>query len=186
MNTTNFRSLINLFEARIPDIEYQETEKQVIAVLRSHNSQVYTKLAQKVQKIAVLEEEIKALKEEVKQATRDDVASLFNAEDGAKTRIIQTLSFILQLSKDPEATKSPKYKDILAVMETKMTPELIAVLEQLKKTMVTVTQKEAGLKIKELDEGTAGDLFAHLNALVDNWGQQYDQKLNSLMQQAQL
>ena len=185
MNTTKLRSLINLFEARNPDLEYQETEKQVIAVLKSHNSQVYTKLAQKVQKIAQLEEEISLLKAEVKQSTREDVAALFNAEDGAKTRIIQTLSFILQLSKDPEATKSPKYKDILAVMETKMTPELIAVLEQLKKTMVTVTQKEAGLKIKELDEGTAGDLFARLDTLVNNWGQQYDQKLAALMQQAQ-
>lgn len=177
---------MSLFEARDPDIEYQETEKQVIAILRSTNSQVFTKLAQKVERISQLEAELKILKEEVKQSTRDDVSGLFNAEDGAKTRIVQTLSFILQLSKDPEATKTPKYKDILTVLETKLTPELIQVLEELKKTMVTVTQKEAGLKIKPLDEGQEAVLFNRLNELVQDWGQQYDQKLHALMQQAQV
>jgi uncharacterized protein (UPF0335 family) len=183
MKTTQFRNLINLFENRLPDIEYQETEKEVIALLRSHDSQVYTKLAQKVEKISALEEEIKALKEEVKQSAREDVAALFNAEDAVKTRVVKTVSLIVQISKDPEPTKSPKYKDILAVLETKMTPELIAVLEQLKKTMVTVTQKEAGLKIKrELDEGQFSSLFQKLNQLVQNWGQGYDQKLEQLAQ----
>jgi hypothetical protein len=185
MNYDKFRQLLSLFEARNPDIEYQETEKQVIAFLKGTDSQVFTKLAQKVERISILEAELKTLKEEVKQSTRDDVAALFSAEDGAKTRIIQTLSFVLQLSKDPEATKSPKYKDILAVLETKLTPELIKVLEELKKTMVTVTQKEAGLKIKPLDEGQDAMLFNRLNELVQDWGQRYDQKLHALMQQAQ-
>lgn len=184
MNYDKFRQLLSIFEDRNPEVEYQETEKQVIAVLKGTNSQVYTKLAQKVERISQLEAELKVLKEEVKQSTREDVASLFNAEDGAKTRIIQTLKFILQLSKDPEETRSPKYKDILAVLETKLTPELIKVLEGLKETMVTVTQKEAGLKIKPLDENGVGT-FDRLDQLVQNWGQQYDQKLAALMQQAQ-
>ena len=183
MKTTEFRSLIDLFEARLPDIEYQETEKQVIAVLKSYNSQVYTKLAQKFERIAQLEEEIKILKDEVKQATRDDVASLFNAEDAAKTRIIETLSVVLQLSKDPEPTKAPKYKEILEEISKQLTPELIVVLEQLKKTMVTVTQKAAGLKIKPLDEDNESQLFARVNQLVTNWGERYDQKLDALKAQ---
>ena len=186
MNNPNLRQLINLFEARNPEIEYQETEKQVTAVLRSYNSQVYTKLAHKVQKIEKLEEEIKALKEEVKQSTREDIEFLFSAEDAAKTRVIQTLGFILQLSKDPEATKTPKYKDILAVLSTKLTPELIVVLNQLKETMITTTQKAAGLKVKELDEGVIGDLFKRLNQLVQNWGQRYDQELIALQRQASM
>ena len=185
MNTTKLRSLINLFESRVPGVEYEENDKEVIALLVSHDSQVYTKLAQKIERIAQLKEEVSALEEEVKQSAREDVAGIFNAADAVKTRIIKTKSLIVQISKDPEPTKSPKYKDILAVLETKMTPELIAVLEQLKKTMVTITQKAAGLKVKSLDEGTAGDLSARLDTLVNNWGQQYDQKLAALMQQAQ-
>lgn len=183
MKSTQFRALINLFESRVPGVEYQETEKQVIAILKSYNSQVYTKLAQKFERIAQLEEEIKILKDEVKQSTREDVADLFDAEDGAKTRIIQTLSFVLQLSKDPEPTYAPKYKDILETLSQQLTPELIVVLEQLKKTMVTVTQKAAGLKIKTLDENDEGQLFAHIKNLISNWGEHYDQKLNALKAQ---
>jgi uncharacterized protein (UPF0335 family) len=185
MNSNNIRTLLNLFEARVPGIEYQESEKQVIAVLRSHNSQVYTKLAQKVERISVLEEEIKQLKEEVKQSTRDDVSALFDAEDAAKTRIIQTMSFILQLSKDPAATKAPKYKDILEKLSEHLTPELIAVLEKLKLTMVTTTQKSAGLKITPLDEGRFAQLFSELRDIIANWGEHYDQELAALQQQAQ-
>jgi len=185
MNANNFRTLINLFETRLTGVEYQETEKQVIAVLKSYNSQVYTKLAQKVERIAVLEAEIKQLKDEVKQSTREDIADLFDAEDAAKTRIVETLSFILQISKDPEPTVAPKYKDILEELSTKLTPELITVLEHLKQTMVTVTQKAPGLKIKPLDESRVGELYAELKNVIVNWGKQYDQELAALQQQVQ-
>ena len=61
-----------------------------------------------------------------------------------------------------------------------MTPELIAMLENLKKTMVTVTQKEAGLKIKSLDEGFVTRLAQKLLQVVTTWGRSYDQKLAQL------
>ena len=94
------------------------------------------------------------------------------------------MSFILQLSKDPKATETPKYKDILEALSEQLTPELIAVLEQLKKTMVTVTQKAPSLKINQLDEGMFTNLFARVKQFVFNWGNKYDQKLAALQQQA--
>jgi len=186
MNSQKFRNLINLFEARSPDFDYQDTEKEVIVTLKSFNSQVYTKLAQKVERISVLEEEIKQLKEEVKQETRDNITDLFEAEDAARTRVVDTVSFILTLSKDPEATKSPKYKDILEALTTHLTPELIVVLEGLKKNMVTVTQKAPALRIrqKELDEGIAATIGAKLKKVIGNWGINYDVKLANLKQMA--
>lgn len=186
MKTEQFRNLINLVEGRIPDVEYQDSEKQVIAVLKSYKSQSYTKLAQKVERISQLESELKVLKEEVKQETRENVADLFDAEDATKTRIVQTMSFILQLSKDPKATETPKYKDILETLSEQLTPELITVLEQLKKTMVTVTQKAPSLKINQLDEGMFTNLFARVKQFVFNWGNRYDQKLAALQQQARI
>ena len=126
------------------------------------------------------------LKEEVKQSTRDDIAELFDAEDAVKTRIVQTVSLILQLSKDPEPTEAPKYKDILEALSQHLTPELISVLEQLKKTMVTVTQKAPGLKIKSLDEGAVANLFAEVNNLIQDWAQSYDQELAELQQAVNL
>lgn len=169
-------------EARIPgdDVEYEENEKQVIARLLSYKSQMYTKLAIKVKRIAELEAEIKQLNEEVKHEARGEVADLFDAEDAVKTRIIQTVSLIIQISKDPKPTVAPKYKDIVEELTTHLTPELIAVLEHLKKSMITVTQKEAKLELKPLDEGRIGSFFAALKAKIFGWAQRYDQKLAAL------
>jgi uncharacterized protein (UPF0335 family) len=184
MNTEKLRQLMNLCEGRNPDLEYQDAEDKVIAKLASYKSQSYTKLAQKVQRIEELEAEVKALKEEVKQESRENVADLFDAEDAVKTRIVETMSFILTLSKDPKATETPKYKDILEELTNHLTPELIIVLEQLKKQMVTITQKAPSMKIRPIDEGFVGSIFARLKNAVMSWGQRYDQKLNNLKRYA--
>ena len=63
MNPHDFRNLILAMEARLPDTEYEETSNEVIARLKSYNSQVYTKLAQKVERMKQLESEISILKE---------------------------------------------------------------------------------------------------------------------------
>ena len=187
MDSTKFKTLINLFEARQPELTYSEpSEEKVVAHLKSYNSQIYTKLAQKVEKISALEEEIKQLKEEVKQETRDNITDLFDATDAARTRVVDTLSFIMTLSKDPAATVSPKYKDILEELTKHLTPELIVVLEVLKQSMVTVTQKAPALRIrqKELDEGIAATVGAKLKKLMTSWGINYDTKLTQLKQAA--
>lgn len=176
------RQLINLMESRNPELEYEELADRVIAKLYSYNSQSYTKLAQKIERIDQLEAEIKALKAEVKQGTRESIAELFDAEDAAKTRVVETLSFIFTLSKDPEPTKAPKYKDILDVLSKQLTPELIIVLEGLKDTMVTKTQKEPSLRLKpqQIDEG----VFSKLKQTVMSWASRYDSKLAKLKQMA--
>jgi len=186
MKTEQLRTLINLFEARNPAITYQENPGEVVAQLKSYNSQTYTKLAQKIERIEQLESEVKALKDEVKQETRENIADLFEAEDAVNTRVVETISFIFTLSKDPKATEAPKYKEILTALEAQLTPELILVLEELKKKMVTVTQKQPSLKIRPVAEGLAGSLFAKLKAVVFGWAQRYDQKLAQLKAQAGL
>lgn len=183
MNSTQFRQLINLFEARVPGVEYEESDAEVIALLQSHDSQIYTKLAQKVERIAQLKSELEVLESEVKQAAREDVAGIFDATDAVKTRIIKTKSLIIQISKDPKATESPKYKDILEALTQHLTPELIVVLEKLKKTIVTVVQKSPGLKIKPLDESPVTNLVQSLNAAINDWAVGYDQELLQLQQE---
>lgn len=185
MNPNQIRHYINLLEARDPNVQYQDSEQEVIAVLKSYDSQSFTKLAQKVERIEQLENEIKLLKEEVKQGSRENIADLFDADDAVKTRVVQTMSFILTLSKDPKATVTPKYKDILEALSTQLTPELIIVLENLKKQLVTVTQKAPSLRISQnVDEGSFGDLFASFKQKVFGWATSYDQKLSILQHAA--
>lgn len=175
-----------VIEARRQGVDYRDSEKQVVASLVSHQSGVYTKLAQKVNRISQLKEEIKQLEDEVKQSTRDDIADLFDAEDAVKTRVVETMSFILTLSKDPAATRLPKYKDILEALTEHLTPELIIVLEELKSQMVTVVQKSPTLKIQPLGEGVVQRVFARLQQFVANWGRQYDSKLGKLKSWAEV
>ena len=40
----NIRKILNLFEGRIPGLDYEDSESQVIARLQSYKSQSYTKL----------------------------------------------------------------------------------------------------------------------------------------------
>jgi uncharacterized protein (UPF0335 family) len=193
MSIEYIRNLINICESRQldnPNVAYHEPDTgSVVATLRSYNSQTYTKLAVKVERIQALETEISQLKDEIKQETRENVADLFDAEDAVRTRVIDTISFIMTLSKDPKATVTPKYKDILEALSQQLTPELIEVLENLKKTMVTVTQKSPSLKISRKDELTEGYLSAFTSKIKDfiyGWAKRYDRKLDSLKQAAGL
>lgn len=182
MHAGEFRKLINLVESRIdgPHVSYEDSTTKVIAKLRSYNSQTYTKLAIKFEQMSLLEEEIKELKAEIKASTKEDIADLFDAADAIKTRVVETVSFTMTLSKDPKPTVSPKYKDILDALTEHLTPELIAKLEELKTNMVTVTQKSPSLKIEPVAEGFVGGLFAKFKNFILNWGNKYDRKLNQL------
>lgn len=181
----DMRRLLAIMEERVPDAEYKQKTDRVIANLKGYESQSYTKLAQKVEKISKLSDELKKLKSEVKQETRERIAGVFDAEDAVNTRVVETISFMFTLSKDPEPTETPKYKAILEELEQHLTPELITVLEQLKETMVTVTKKEPSLRIKSL-ESEEMPIDQRILELATRWGQKYDKKLDKLEQAANM
>lgn len=177
------KKFLKLFEARIPDVEYKQTAKEVVATLKSYKSATYTNLAKKVERLSLLEDEVKGLKEEIKQETCEHIAGIFDASDAIHTRVVETVSFILTLSKDPAETRTPKYKEILSELEQHMTPELIAITEQLKSQLVTVVQKQPSLRVKaKLSENieVSDDVFLQH---VERWGKKYDQKLDQLQLQ---
>ena len=175
----DMKKYLQLFEARIPDVKYEQKTKEVIAYLQSYRSQTYTNLAKKVERLTQLEHEVKILKEEVKAEARENVAEIFDASDAIHTRVVETVSFILTLSKDPAITVTPKYKDILEALSKHLTPELIVIMEQLKKELVTETKKQPSISVKaRLSESKAnGDAFlAHVN----RWASGFDLKLDAL------
>lgn len=204
--TNDIRKYMNLMEdtplsrddsGRVvsPDIQYIATPDKVVAQLKSYDSQSYTKLAQKIERIAALEAEMKILKDDVKQLGRDKVADLFSAEDTVRTRVVETCSFIFTLTKNPKATESYSYAKILGELEGSLTPELISVLTSLKEKYKSVTQKEPALSIKpvqteeSLNEGfwdTMKEKFAKFANAVRNWAGKFDSKLAALKAQAAL
>jgi outer membrane murein-binding lipoprotein Lpp len=167
-------------EARLPDYDYQQGDGEVKVSLASHKSQVYTKMAQKANRIKELKAEIDQLESEFKQESRENVNDLFDATDAVNTRVVETLQFVFTLSKDPKATEAPQYKKIMEELAQHLLPEQIAVLENLKKQYVTVTQKAPALRITPLGESALGGFFAKFKNLVLNWCAKYDQKLAQL------
>lgn len=195
----NMRNLINLVEGRLegnPEVSYTDSEgasaTKVVAQLNSYKSGVYTKLAMKLTRLEEIKQEAKELTAEIKQQSRENVADLFDAEDAASTRVVDTLQFIFTLTKDPKATESPQYKKILETLEKQFTPELTEVYTRLKSEMVTVTQKAPALKVAKkeesiqemlnLREGIAS-MFTKIKNAVMRWGQKYDAKLDALKAQ---
>lgn len=170
----------DIFEARLPDLDYQQDGDSVKVKLHSYKSQVYTKLAQKTERIKALKTELETLESEVKQSAREDVADLFDATDAVNTRVVETLQFMFTLSKDPKATETPQYKKILEELSQHLLPEQIAVMEALKKQFVTVTQKSPSLKISKITESVATDFFAKFKRVVLQWTRGYDQQLDKL------
>lgn len=176
------RNWIEIIEAAEDNIE--RTADRAIINLKGAESMVYTKLAQKVERISQLEQEIKQLKLEVKADTREHVSDLFKAEDETRTRVVNTVSFILTLSKTPKPTETVQYSKVLTELEQHLTPDLISILTDLKEKFTTITQKEPSLKItSKVNEGvwdkTKNYFSRYLNFIVA-WAGSYDKKLAKL------
>jgi len=121
-----------------------------------------------------LKEQIKSLQTTTKSAIRSDIAFLFEVEDAVFTRVIETKNVILEISKDPKETESPQYKKILEALEKHLTPDLVEVLESLKKEHVTKTQKDPAIRYKFKEDATEElDLDS-----FQKWLTTYDKKLD--------
>ena len=207
-DATNIRKFLTLLEAgdskytnpkASADISFSTEETggkitKVVATLRSYDSGRYTKLGRNLLRIEQAEKDIKVLKEETKAEARELVADLFNAEDAAMTRVVDTVSFLFEMTKDPKPTETYKYAKILEELETHMTPELLTVLETLKEKHKSVTAKAPALKAKDkeaatesLNEGMFDKLkgfFSKLYQEIKAWGVKYDSQLDALKSEA--
>ena len=191
MNSEELRNIINkltiLTESREdhPEATYTNEKTKVIAELRSHKSAVYTKLADRLESIERMEEQIKEYKLEMKAMTREHVADLFDAEDAVKTRVVDTVSFIITLSKTPAPTTSYQYAKVMAELANHLTPELLIVLNDLKEKFKSESQREPSISVsrKEVKEGVGDKLqhyFAKFKHFILRWAHGYDRRLQAL------
>jgi hypothetical protein len=184
-----------------PDVKYSAEGKKgaidkIIVKLKSFKSGEYTKLGRNLVKIDKYEKEIKKLKEEIKDYSKTHIADLFHAEDAAHTRVVETVGFIFKLTKDPEPSETFKYAQILKELEKKLTPELVVVLEELKKQFRSETQRSPGLSYtdKRMDFGDDDKIIEDIEdklestqsisdfaETIENWSEKYSRKLESLL-----
>ncbi len=204
-HTNQMRLFMKLTEAEYtgpidsPNVSYSHEEKKgeitkVIANLESYESGRYTKLGRNLNRIKWLSEKIDQLKEEVKADTKGAIADLFHADDACRTRVVETVSFTFEMTKDPKPTNTVQYAKVLEALEEHLTPELLAVMEGLKAQFSNTVQKSPGLKAKDkryesieeaiqLEEGFLDklkDIAKRFYAKITSWASSYDSKLAKL------
>lgn len=179
MKTEQFRNLINLVEGRDPNLDYDQSNTKVVARLGGQDSREYTLLAKEYQRLNRLESLVKAAKERFKTGVKIHVADKFDPADAVLTRVIETKSFVFEMSKDPKATETVQYKKVIDELTTHLTPELVQVVNALVEQYTSVTQKSPSIKVNPIKEGVSELLGRFKNAIL-NWAQGYDKKLAHL------
>lgn len=176
----DIKNFLNIVEAAgVPGVKrYDRDETKITAQIDSKLGPKFDRLVKDLEKVDTLKKQVKELQDQTKTQTRQDIAFLFDVEDAVFTRVIETKNVILEISKDPKPTESPQYKKILEALEKHLTPDLIEVLEKLKKEHLTVVQKDPAVKYK-FKEDVSDEL--DLDPVKD-WLDTYDRKLDVIKQ----
>lgn len=191
--STEMSKMMKIMEAYMgkqdgSDIEYEPSKNgdKITAKVSGHLSASLTKMAKNIDHISKLQEEIDLLSKETKADAREVMSDLFTAEDEVRTRVVETRSFSITLTKTPKPTETVKYTKVLEEFTEHLTPELIQILEDIKAKHTTVTQKAASLSYKANESIITNPLIKIQKYLqkflpfVDKWCSSYDKKLDSL------
>ena len=205
---TTFKETIVLSEARNPDLTYSEKVvknkiDRVTVELAGNPSGVMSRLTSRYDR---LDKAIKAMsvkRNEMNEQIKENVTELFNAEDIVLTRVVETVSFTLILSKLVKSSEqNPKttvdYEAIAKELAKLIPEELQEQVEAITKMYTEVSiaaDKSPALRIKnkndeKLDEGLM-DSIKGLAAKVVKWAKSmaswavgYDKKLAALKARA--
>jgi hypothetical protein len=185
---------IMLPEARSSNLTYIEKKvggelDRVIVTLEGRESEAYTKLAKSFKRTKTQIERLQKVQEALNQTVKEKALELFNAEDEVLTRVGDTVSLGITISKKPivqDTTKTDWEKVALEI--AKLTPELD---EKIQEIIAAYTQTKPGVKKDvslrvDIKEGNGvvdfvwDKLKAAFSKLTDKmkaWGSGYDSKL---------
>lgn len=208
MNKMTFRETLVLSEARREDLKY--TDKvvknkvdRVIVELSGSDSATMTKLAGRFERLEKALKTMATKRDELKDQLKEKVTDLFNSDDVIYTRVVETTSFTMTLSKLVKSSEQdPKvvvnYEKIAEELAKLIPAELQAQVEAVTKMYTEVSiaaDKAPALRVKSkvdesLNEGIL-DMIKGMAAKVAKWVKGmatwavgYDRKLNALKQKA--
>jgi hypothetical protein len=165
-DTTNMRTLINLFEDREinnPDVSYElagttkaktaaEEFSKITAYISGRTSEWFTKLAKKFKQIDDLNKQMNELRNEANQEAKDALGDLFNAEDEIYTRYVDTVSLSITMSKAIEAKTTTTetlfiddfLADLMKLVDTDLLPAVTALVTQHTKITTRTSAAQQG------------------------------------------
>lgn len=188
-------------EARNPNLTYTQKEvsgklDRVIVELSGRDSKKFTELAQSFKRTKTQIERLVKVQDALNAKVKKEAIDLFDAQDEVMTRVVNTVSLGITISKKPEVKDTIKTdweqvaKGIKALMT--LTPELDTKIKELIEQFTTVkagVPKDVSLRI-DIKEGIISDAFgkllgklkSFLNS-IKSWGSSYDSKLEKLKSQ---
>lgn len=199
--TGNYKNIYEsediLLEDRRSDLNYKEKLvkgqiDRVTVELEAHESGVMTKLASRYFSIDKTIKKLMEVKDKMNAGVKERAEALFNAEDIVLTRVVETVSFGLTLSKQMQVAESTvervNYekiaKELMALISEDLKPQVDAIIkEATTKTVIPASTKSPGLRITPKNEGFVGDAVNKFKELVlrfKSWAKGYDKKLNEL------
>lgn len=189
---------------RREDLTYTEklVKKQidrVIVELNGNESGVLTKLAARYDRLDNAIKLMAERKKEMNADIKDRVEDLFAAEDVVLTRVIDTVSFTLTVSKKSkqEDKVTIDYKAIAEELAKLIPDDLQAKVDEIAAAYTTIAKQEdksPALSVKaKVTEGLIGNLKAGVVSAikkaiksVTSWASKYDKKLAALKKLAKI
>ena len=181
-----------LFEARRPDLKYTEKRikdvlDRVTVELKGNESGTMSKLTTRYARLDKSAKLLAQRRDEVNAGMKEAAEELFEASDAVLTRVVDTVSFVITLSKaEKAADKKAKFTvDYAKIVEElgKMMPELEGQIKELTSKFtesVPLKDSPVALRVKsKVDEGVMDTLKSWFKSLK-TWLTGYDKKLASL------
>jgi len=190
-----------LNEGRQTDLKY--TEKRIKEVLdrvtvelEGNQSGVMSKLTTRYSRLDKSAKLLAARREELNEKMKESAEALFDATDAVLTRVVDTVSYTITLSKaEKAADKKPKSStDFEAIVKelSEMVPELeekIKVLTKKYTELIPAKDTPVALRVKsKLEEGIVDTVKGWAKAFlaeIKSWGAGYDKRLAALKKQLQ-
>ena len=208
MEKMTFKETMILAEARKPDLVYKEKVvknkvDRVIVELEGSQSGAMTRLASRYDRLEKAIKKMGEKRDELNSKIKEQVEELFAPEDVVLTRVVETVSFTMTLSKlvkseEQEPKKVVKYDKIAEELAKLIPDELQAQVDAIvaKYTEISIAaEKSPALRVKSkvdesLNEGIL-DMLGSIAAKIGKWlkdtakwASSYDKKLDALKKKA--
>ena len=188
-----------LTEARRKDLPYTEKKTKgaidkVIVELSGKESEKFTKLASKFKNLRKKTDELSAETDNLNREVKDLAIDLFDATDEVYTRIVETVSMTISISKrEPDSlqrTEKVDYEKIIKEIQA-LVPGLSDKIDEIIKANTEVkeemkTAKAPQLRVK-MNEGLGDDVIKFLKNIgkrliqsVRPWAREFDRKAKDI------
>lgn len=185
-------------EGRSKDLEYTEKKvkglvDRVTVTLGGQYSGIITKLANEYNELGATIDQLSQRRDELNLRAKEEGEYLFDAEDEVLTRVIDTVSATLTISKKIVDKKSSVDMDKVVSDLVELMPELKEKIDEIIKanTKITELEKSPRLTIKsKVSEAfepmnVIKNFISKATAYFSNWSDSYKSRLDNILSQVQ-